>query len=182
MSMALTGLLIFCLIAWGFVLVPPAVRLLSGVIRPSDSIGTFRNKMAVLAGTSPVGFAPAGVPTATSEANEANRQVLDLSAHRRAHNARSDSARRRAARQRRRQVFITLLSSVPVTFLLGVAVGGPAWMIFLLSLAAFAGYTALLWQMQQATLERTRKVAVFPVAAQPGRDASDLRRVSFVGR
>jgi hypothetical protein len=181
MNLALTALLVFCLIAWGFVLVPPAVRLLSGVIRPSDSIGSFRNKMAVLAGSTPSGYLrgpvapPAGVPVADP------RQVLDLAEHRRTHANRNDAARRRATRARRRNIFTGLLASVPVTFLLAVVVGGPAWMLFTLSILAFGAYTALLWQMQQAALERRNKVSVLPSAPATSQ-VTELRRISVAGR
>jgi hypothetical protein len=188
MNLALTALLVFCLIAWGFVLVPPAVRLLSGVIRPSDSIGSFRTKMAVLAGSTPSSHLlgpvapPAGVPVADGTPPTTPRQVLDLAERRRTHAHRNDAARRRAATARRRTIFTGLLASVPVTFLLAVVVGGPGWTLFTLSLLAFAGYTALLWQMQQAALERRRKVAVLPTSVRPAGEPTELRRISVVGR
>lgn len=187
MNLALTALLMFCLIAWGFVLVPPAVRLLSGVIRPSDSIGTFRTKMAVLAGSTPSSAlngsasAPAGVPVLEAAPLGAPRQVHDLAERRRSHATRQDSLRRRAAKARRRRIFTGLLVSVPVTFLLAVVVGGPGWMLFTLSLLAFGGYTALLWQMQQTALERRTKVAVLPSTPVAGQ-VTELRRISAVGR
>ena len=188
MNLALTALLGFCLIAWGFVLVPPAIRLLSGVIRPSDSIGSFRNKMAVLAGSTPSSYlnGPPGVRAPGAEAQLAATvrppQVHDLAERRRVHASRDSSARRRAAKARRRNVFTGLLASVPVTFLLGVAAGGPAWMLFGLSLVAFVAYTALLMQMQQRAAERRHKVAVLPTSA-PARSAQgELRHISVVGR
>jgi hypothetical protein len=190
MNYALTALLVFCLIAWGFVLVPPAVRLLSGVIRPSDSIGSFRNKMAVLAGSTPSGYlrgpSPAPVPRRiaieTTSPVVREHQVLDLAAHRRAHPNRVEIARRRAAKQRRRNIFTGLLASVPATFVLAVIVGGPLWLVFSLSMAAFGGYTALLWQMQQTALERSRKVAFLPATAPPVAQQGELRRISVLGR
>jgi hypothetical protein len=177
MSYALTALLGFCLIAWGFVLVPPAVRLLSGVIRPSDSIGSFRNKMAVLAGQTPGSYLQAPAPQA-----EGSNRVLDLAAHRRTQVDRADAVRRRAAKARRRNIFTGLLASVPVTFVLAVVIGGPAWVLFALSVVAFGGYTALLWQMQQTALERRHKVAVLPSPARPMAQQGELRRISVVGR
>jgi hypothetical protein len=186
MNLALTALLMFCLIAWGFVLVPPAVRLLSGVIRPSDSIGSFRNKMAVLAGSTPSSYltgpsAPAGVPSAQPAA-VAPRQVHDLAERRRVHASRNTAASRRAAKARRRNIFTGLLASVPVTLMLAVAAGGAAWMLFGLSLLAFAAYTSLLVQMQQRAIERRRKVAVLPTPARPVAAQGELRRISVVGR
>ncbi len=181
MNLALTALLMFCLIAWGFVLVPPAIRLLSGVIRPSDSIGSFRHKMTVLAGSTPssylsgssqavgqaapIGPAPAPVPS----------QVLDLAERRRVNSDRAAAARRRAAKARRRQIFTGLAVSVPVTFLMALVLGTVGWLLFGLSILAFGGYTALLWQMQQRALERRRKVAVLPTVVQPMSGTGDVR-------
>lgn len=178
MSYALTALLVFCLVAWGFVLVPPAVRLLSGVIRPSDSIGSFRTKMAVLAGSTPGSYLQEPAPQTPDRAH----QVLDLAAHRRSRPNPVDVARRRAAKARRRNIFTGLLASVPVTFLLAVVAGGPVWMLFALSMLAFGGYTALLWQMQQVALERRHKVAVLPSTVRQVPQQSELHRISVVGR
>jgi hypothetical protein len=181
MNLALTALLMFCLIAWGFVLVPPAVRLLSGVIRPSDSIGSFRHKMTVLAGSTPSTLLAGQGHAASGQVEVPVVQVHDLSERRRVHADRAAAARRRAAKARRRQVFTGLLASVPLTFLLGVVVGGPAWVLCLLSVVALGGYTALLWQMQQRALERRRKVAVLPTVAQPVA-TGEVRHISVVGR
>ena len=191
MSYALTALLVFCLIAWGFVLVPPAVRLLNGVIRPADSIGSFRNKMAVLAGSTPAGHlrgpavaprTPAATVDAEVQGFGTEHQILDLAAHRRSRPSRADVARRRAAKRRRRNIFTGLLASVPVTFLFALVVGGPAWVLFMLSLVAFAGYTALLYQVQQAALERSRKVAFLPANAGATIQPREVRHISVVGR
>ena len=182
MSYALTALLGFCLIAWGFVLIPPAVRLLSGVIRPSDSIGNFRNKMAVLAGSTPNSYlqGPAAEPAPTVVRSS---QVLDFSAHRQSHVNRAEAARRRAACARRRHIFTGLLVSVPVTLLFALVLGGPAWMLFGLSVVAFGGYTALLVQMKQNQAERRRKVAVLPSTVHPMASASaEVRPISVVAR
>ncbi|MDZ7679081.1 MAG: hypothetical protein U5K29_11070 [Acidimicrobiales bacterium] len=202
MNYALTALLVFCLIAWGFVLVPPAVRLLNGVVRPSDSISSFRNKMSVLSGSTPstlrgagVAAAPAG-PRAGRPAEPepevegfgidlrdgADHAVLDLAAHRRARPNGADVARRRAAKRRRRNIFTGLLAALPVTFLLAVVFGGPAWVLFMLTMVAFAAYTALLWQMQQAALERGRKVAVLPTGPGAVAQRGEARHVSLVAR
>lgn len=180
MSYALTALLGFCLIAWGFVLVPPAIRLLSGVIRPSDSIGNFRNKMAVLAGSSPSTYMQGSSSVSAPARVGSDSQVVDLTAHRRSQATRADSARRRAARARRRHIFTGLLASVPVTAILAVMAGGAAWMLFLLSVLAFGAYTALLWQMQQNARERRHKVAVLPSSTRP--TAQQGRPLTVVAR
>ena len=183
MSLALTALLVFCLIAWGFVLVPPAVRLLSGVVRPSDSIGSFRTKMTVLGGTHHETDLIQSASTPLTSASPPNSGVLDLRAHRAVRMDVSDAARqRRAAKQRRRNIFNGLLGATPVTFLLAVAVGGPAWALFALTLFAFAGYTALLMQMQQNAREQSRKVAFLPSTASQAPASASLRRISVVGR
>ncbi|MFP4512541.1 MAG: hypothetical protein ACLFRV_06300 [Acidimicrobiales bacterium] len=200
MNYALTALLVFCLIAWGFVLVPPAVRLLNGVVRPSDSISSFRNKMSVLAGSTPstlrgAGVAPASAGSRAGAPAEAEvegfdidlrdgpeHQVLDLAAHRRGRPNGAEVARRRAAKRRRRNIFTGLLAALPVTFLLAVVVGGPAWVLFMLTMVAFATYTALLWQMQQAALERARKVAFLPAGPGATDQRGETRHVSLVAR
>ncbi|MGY6501577.1 MAG: hypothetical protein ACXIVQ_11915 [Acidimicrobiales bacterium] len=174
MNLALTALLVFCLIAWGFVLVPPAVRLLSGVVRPSDSIGSFRAKMTVLGGTPPM--------NPTGDIVRRERGVLDLTERRSSRVSAESAAQRRAAKARRRQIFTGLLGATPVTFLAAVVVGGPAWVLFALTLFSFAGYTALLWQMQQAALERSRKVAFLPASEASSATRADLRPVSIVAR
>jgi hypothetical protein len=73
---------------------------------------------------------------------------------------------RRAARQRRRQVFYSLLGSVGATFVLTFLVGGPMSMLFLLSLAALGGYVVLLLQVQKTEAERDIKVAFLPHGGQ----------------
>lgn len=174
MNLALTALLVFCLIAWGFVLVPPAVRLLSGVVRPSDSIGSFRAKMTVLGGSPPL--------NPTIDLTATDQRVLDLGG-RISSRASAESARqRRAAKARRRQIFTGLMGATPVTFLAAVVVGGPAWVLFALTLFSFAGYTALLWQMRQAALERSRKVAFLPGTEASVGARSQLRPVSVASR
>ncbi len=202
MNYALTALLVFCLIAWGFVLVPPVVRLFGGVVRPTDSIGSFRNKMSVLGGSTPRSYiANPAMPrpaTATAEVEgfgagvvdlresgrspSSGERVADLASHRRSRPA--DSARRREARQRRRNIFTGLLASLPVTFLLAVVVGGPTWLLFTVAMVAFAGYTALLWQMNQAALERSRKVVDLGerTPAPAASTSAGLRHISVVGR
>ena len=82
---------------------------------------------------------------------------------------------RRAARQRRRQVFHTLLGSVGATFLLTLLVGGPMAMLFLLSLAALGGYVVLLLQVQKSEAERDIKVAFLPHGGQGAAPTALLR-------
>lgn len=186
MNYALTALLVFCLIAWGFVLVPPVLRLFGGVVRPTDSIGSFRNKMSVLGGSAPrTNLAgPVMAPRAQqpAEVEGFGAEVADLGSHRRTRPV--DAASRRAARQRRRNIFTGLLASLPVTFLLAVIVGGPTWLLFTVSMIAFAAYTGLLWQMNQTAIERSRKVVDLTerTAAPAAANTGGLRHVSMMGR
>ena len=69
---------------------------------------------------------------------------------------------RRAARKRRRDVFHTLLGATGGTFVLSFALGGPMFMLFLLSAAALGGYVVLLLQVQKSEAERDIKVAFLP--------------------
>ena len=87
------------------------------------------------------------------------------------------AAARRASRRRRRQLLYGLLGASGVTFLAGMAVGGVAWALFLLSFAALAAYVALLVMVQKRAAEQEIKVAFLPhtnIGAEPtallGRD------------
>ena len=168
----------FFVIAWSFVLVPPAARLLRGVIRPSDTIGSFQQKMSLLGGSSPAGIAPGPTSVETP-----NGPVLDLRAHRvqRGSTERSAAARsaaqRRASRKRRRDIFTGLLGATGVSLVMALAVGGAMWL-------AFVAYTALLWQLQQSVLERTHKVAYLHDEAHGSRpeQVRALQRAGSGGR
>ena len=83
--------------------------------------------------------------------------------------------RRAEARRRRRDVFVTLLGAVGVTFVLAVALGGvgldaPASS----STSAFVAYVALLVSIQQQTSEREVEGAVHAAhgGPPPGRSRS----------
>lgn len=84
-------------------------------------------------------------------------------------------SKRRAARQRRRQVFYTLIGVVGATFVLTFLVGGPMSMLFLLSLAALGGYVVLLLQVQKTEAERDIKVAFLPHGGQGAAPTTLLR-------
>lgn len=88
---------------------------------------------------------------------------------------------RRAARQRRRQVFYTLLGSVGVTFLLTLVVGGPMTMLFLLSLVALGGYVVMLLQVQKTEAERDIKVAFLPHGGEGAAPTQLLRQAGGGG-
>jgi hypothetical protein len=79
---------------------------------------------------------------------------------------------RRAARKRRRDILYTLMAACGVTLVLTFGIGGPAFFLFLLSLAALVGYVFLLIQMQKSKAEREIKVAFLPhqnAEAEPSR-------------
>ncbi|QGG96090.1 hypothetical protein [Actinomarinicola tropica] len=144
------GLAVGLVVAWASVLLPPIARLLGGVGRPSDSVGSFRQKMSVLGGG--MGRARSGGP------------ALDLTSRLSAPAAsmRTGVRRTSTARQRRRQVLVGLLASTGLTALAGLVVGGIAWALFAVSVLLLAAYVAMLWQMQQVALERRHKVAYLP--------------------
>ena len=73
--------------------------------------------------------------------------------------------RRAEARRRRRDVFVTLLGAVGVTFLLAVALGGSIWMLHLVVDVAFVAYVALLVSLQQQSMEKEQKVRYLPPTA-----------------
>ena len=67
--------------------------------------------------------------------------------------------RRAEIRRRRRDVFLTLLGAVGVTFVLAVAMGGSAvWMVQLVVDVAFVGYVVLLVSLQQQSMQTEQKV------------------------
>ena len=150
---------------WAAVLLPPYLQN-RRESRPGDSIASFRNQLSVLSRTNPGGrsslgrleaarFEPdrraveayAPRPTATMSRSAQGRQMPSQAGYRRAE-----------ARRRRRDVFLTLLGAVGVTFLLAVAMGGMVWMLHLAIDAAFLGYVGLLVKMQQDSAEKELKV------------------------
>lgn len=153
------GLAVGLLAAWGFVLIPPVIRLLGGINRPNDTIGTFRANMSVLGGNRS--------DSRNSLAPQASQSFSEMSARR----------QRAAAKKRRRDVLVGLLASAGVTMLLALFVGGMAWALFGVSVLLFGGYVALLWSVQQSHLERRSKVAYFPQAQNPSLQGPALRPV-----
>jgi len=142
---------------WAAVLLPPYLQNRRET-RPGDSIATFRTQLSVLERTTPGGRggslshldvgryeAPSYVPPAArrSAARPAPAQA---------------TLRRAEARRRRRDVFVTLLGAVGVTFALALVLGGGVWMLHLLVDAVFAGYVGLLIKLQQDSVEKDEKV------------------------
>jgi hypothetical protein len=70
--------------------------------------------------------------------------------------------RRAEVRKRRRDVFLTLLAAVGVSFVGAVLLGGTTWMLFLAVLLTFLAYVGLLVNLQQQTIERDEKVRYLP--------------------
>ena len=73
--------------------------------------------------------------------------------------------RRAESRRRRRDVFVTLLGAVAVTFVLAVALGGAVWMLQIAVDVAFVAYVALLVSLQQQHVEKEQKVRYMPPTA-----------------
>lgn len=70
-------------------------------------------------------------------------------------------------KKRRRDVLFGLAGATAFTFLLGLMMGGGAWMLFLLSFAGLVGYVVLLANMQKQKLERRAKVRQLRAAPVP---------------
>ena len=160
--------LVILAMIWAAVLLPPYLQN-RRESRPGDSIASFRNQLSVLERTTPGGRSRALSRLETGRqqgerrvvAGYATRQVptATLSRSSLGHQAPSHAAVRRAeARRRRRDVFLTLLGAVAVTFLLAVAMGGVVWMVHLAIDAVFVGYVALLVKVQQTSSEKDLKV------------------------
>ena len=159
---------------WAAVLVPPYLQNRRET-RPGDSIATFRTQLSVLERTTPGGRsgslarldvgrydAPRYVPPAARRRPAAPSQV---------------AMRRAEARRRRRDVFLTLLGAVAVTFLLAVALGGSVWMLHLLVDAVFGAYVFLLVSIQQQSVQAEQKVRyIQPTARRAPEPQLLLRR------
>lgn len=161
----MTTLLVLVILGliWAAVLVPPYLQN-RREHRPGDSIASFRHQLSVLERATPEGrarstyrrevahdwdtpraaYAPARRPVATRAAMARPAPV-----------GMRPSA---SVRKRRRDIFLTLLAAVPVTFLLAFAMGGAVWGLHLLVDVAFVGYVALLIKIQQETAEKELKV------------------------
>jgi hypothetical protein len=183
-----TTVLVFVILGliWGFVLIPPYLQN-RRESRPGDSIASFRQQLNVLERTTPGGRSSNlarldvgryDVPRYNSPRSNVaqlagrspqGRRPVPAPARR---PAPSHAALRRAEiRRRRRDVFVTLLGAVGVTFLLAVAVGGPVWMLHFAVDTAFLAYVALLVSIQQQTAEKELKVRYMPPAEPRRRQA-----------
>jgi hypothetical protein len=143
---------------WAAVLLPPWIQS-RRENRPGDSIASFRNQLNVLERSTP-GFGRVGGtvthlprfrPTATSNGALARQAAADRAMPRRAE-----------VRRRRRDVFLTLLGAVGLTFVLALILGGPVWGLHLAVDLLFAGYVLMLLKLQQQTAERDMKLRYLP--------------------
>jgi len=131
---------------WAAVLVPPYLQNRRET-RPGDSIASFRSQLSVLERTTPGARA----------SNLAHLDVGRVAPPRRS--APSAAAMRRAeVRRRRRDVFLTLLGAVGVTFVLALALGGWVWALHLGVDLLFGAYVLMLINLQQRSMEREHKV------------------------
>ncbi len=153
---------------WGFVLIPPYLQT-RRESRPGDSIASFRQQLNVLERTTPggrTGHLPRpDVGRYDPPRHHASSNVAQMPARRPQGRrvAPSQAALRRAEiRRRRRDVFVTLLGAVGVTFLLALALGGSVWMLNLVADVAFVAYVAMLVNLQQQSAEQDLKVRYMP--------------------
>ncbi len=149
---------------WAFVLIPPYLQN-RRESRPGDSIASFRQQLNVLERTTP--GAPSNLARLDVGRYDAPRHnprssVAPLAGRRPA--ASPGAMRRAEVRRRRRDVFVTLLGAVAVTFLLAVALGGTIWLLHLAVDVVFVAYVALLVSLQQQSTDRELKVRYMPPA------------------
>ncbi len=155
---------------WGFVLIPPYLQT-RRESRPGDSIASFRQQLSVLERTTPgarrSNLARLDVGRYDAPRYDPRGNVAQLAgrAPQRRPAASHAALRRAEVRRRRRDVFLTLLGAVGVSFLLAVALGGSVWMLHLLIDVAFVAYVGMLVSLQQQTAEKDLKVRRLPSQA-----------------
>jgi hypothetical protein len=170
-------------VIWAAGLVPPYLQN-RREHRPGDSIASFRHQLSVLERATPEGrarnvaridqhrdwnpapaMARAGYgATASAYRRPAPRGVATM--------------RRAEARRRRRDVFLTLVGAVVVTFVLAIAMGGIVWLLQLGADVALGGFTAMLVRIQQEQAEKDLKVRFLePTHLRAAEQQPLLRRV-----
>lgn len=153
---------------WGFVLIPPYLQT-RRESRPSDSIASFRQQLSVLERATPGGrssnLSRLDVGRYEIPRYDTRSNVSQLAAVRSARRPSAAAMRKAEVRRRRRDVFVTLLGAVGVSFLLAVVLGGSVWMLHFLIDAAFLAYVAMLVSIQQQSVERDMKVRHLPPTA-----------------
>jgi hypothetical protein len=163
-----TTVLVLVILAaiWAAVLVPPYLQNRRET-RPGDSIASFRSQLSVLERTTPSGRASAASRLDLPR-YDSRRAPVGAGQVRRPVQQPSQIAMRRAeVRRRRRDVFLTLLGAVGVTFVLALALGGSVWMLHVLVDVVFAGYVGLLVKIQQEAVEKDEKVRYLQTAPAP---------------
>ena len=162
---------------WGFVLIPPYLQT-RRESRPSDSIASFRQQLSMLERATP-GSRSSNLARLDVGRYEIPRyaprsNVSHLAAARAARRPSPAAMRRAEVRRRRRDVFVTLLGAVGVSFLLAVVLGGSVWMLHFVIDAAFLAYVAMLVSIQQQSAEREMKVRHLPPTAARRQPAPQL--------
>ena len=142
---------------WAAVLLPPYLQNRRET-RPGDSIATFRTQLSVLERTTPGGRARSAAYGAERRDFPRYSSTPGFTPTAVRRTSSSVSMTKSDVRRRRRDVFLTLLGAVGVTFVLAVAMGGSVWMLQLAVDVAFAGYVGLLVKLQQDSVEKDEKV------------------------
>ncbi len=157
---------------WAAVLLPPYLQNRRET-RPGDSIATFRSQLSVLERTTPGGSRSSLARLDVGRYDPP--RYVPPTARRPVHRpAPAQAAMRRAeVRRRRRDVFLTLLGAVIVTFVLALALGGSTvWTVQIIVDTAFAAYVAMLISIQQQAMDRDDKVRYIDLDA-PRRTAPE---------
>jgi hypothetical protein len=162
--------LVILALIWAAVLLPPYLQNRRET-RPGDSIATFRSQLSVLERTTP--GARSSLARLDVGRYEPPRYVPPAARGPRAVAPTHAALRRSEARKRRRDVFLTLLGAVGVSFAGAVLLGGSTWMLFLVVLLTFLAYVGLLVHLQQQTVERDEKVRYLQTA--PRRTAPEAQ-------
>ncbi len=158
--------LVILALIWAAVLVPPYLQNRRET-RPGDSIATFRTQLSVLERTTPGGRS--GSMARLDVGRYEAPGYVPPAARRGVSNPSQATMRRSEVRRRRRDVFLTLLGAVAVTFVLAVAFGGSVWMLHFVIDAIFAGYVFMLVSLQQQSVQTEQKVRY--LAPAPHRSA-----------
>jgi hypothetical protein len=149
---------------WGFVLIPPYLQN-RRESRPGDSIASFRQQLNTLERTTPGArsdLARLDVGRADIPRSHYRSNIAQLAGRSRPGRPSPAAMRRAEARRRRRDVFLTLLGAVVVTFVLALALSGGLWMLHLAVDVAFLAYVGLLISIQQQSMEKDVKVRYMP--------------------
>jgi hypothetical protein len=172
-------------VIWAAVLLPPYLQN-RREHRPGDSIASFRHQLSVLERATPEGrarsvaridshrdWAPAQSAPVQQQARYTPRAGYQRPMPRSAM-----AVRRSDVRRRRRDVFLTLLGAVGVTFLLAIAMGGYVWMLQLATDVVFVGFVGMLVKLQQEAAEKDIKVRFLePATLRSVEQQPLLRRV-----